>query len=112
MTHFYLENYGCQMNRADSNSLIHSLQSEGFLETTEYIDSDIIIINTCSVRQHAEDRVFARVRLFNAFKKREKKSMKIIVMGCMAQTSKDRLYSLGVDKVFDVYNEIKILDYK
>lgn len=111
MIHFYLENYGCQMNRADSNSLIHSLQSEGFLETTEYIDANIIIINTCSVRQHAEDRVFARVRLFNAFKKRENKSIKIIVMGCMAQTSKDMLYSLGVDKVFDVYNEIKILDY-
>lgn len=111
MKNFYLENYGCQMNKADSNSLINSLMQEGFIQTDNYENADNIIINTCSVRAHAEERVFSRVKLFNANRKKNKKSMKLIVMGCMAQTSKDILQSLGADKIFDVYNEMNILDY-
>lgn len=111
MKNFYLENYGCQMNKADSNSLINSLLQEGFVQTDKYEDAYAIIINTCSVRSHAEERVFARVRLFNAYKKKNKKDVKIIVMGCMAQTSKDVLKSIGADNIFDVYNEFLIIDY-
>lgn len=99
------------MNKADSNSLINSLMQEGFIQTDNYENADNIIINTCSVRAHAEERVFSRVKLFNANRKKNKKSMKLIVMGCMAQTSKDILQSLGADKIFDVYNEMNILDY-
>lgn len=99
------------MNKADSNSLINSLMQEGFIQTDNYENADNIIINTCSVRAHAEERVFSRVKLFNANRKKNKKSMKLIVMGCMAQTSKDILQNLGADKIFDVYNEMNILDY-
>ena len=59
MKNFYLENYGCQMNKADSNSLINSLMQEGFIQTEDYQNADNIIINTCSVRAHAEERVFS-----------------------------------------------------
>ena len=111
MKNFYLENYGCQMNKADSNSLINSLMQDGFIQTDNYENADNIIINTCSVRQHAEDRVFSRVKLFNANRRKSKKDTKIVVMGCMAQTSKDLLISYGADKVFDVYNEMVIMDY-
>ena len=111
MKNFYLENYGCQMNKADSNSLINSLMQEGFIQTEDYQNADNIIINTCSVRAHAEERVFSRVKLFNAERKKNKKNTKLIIMGCMAQTSKNILENLGVDKIFDVYNEMNILDY-
>ncbi len=111
MKNFYLENYGCQMNKADSNSLINSLMQEGFIQTEDYQNADNIIINTCSVRAHAEERVFSRVKLFNAHRKKNKREMKLIIMGCMAQTSRDTLKNLGADKIFDVYNEINILDY-
>ena len=111
MKNFYLENYGCQMNKADSNSLINSLMQEGFIQTEDYQNADNIIINTCSVRAHAEERVFSRVRLFNAERRKNKKNTKLIIMGCMAQTSKNILENLGVDKIFDVYNEMNILDY-
>ena len=111
MKNFYLENYGCQMNKADSNSLINSLMQEGFIQTKDYQNADNIIINTCSVRAHAEERVFSRVKLFNAERKKNKKNTKLIIMGCMAQTSKNILENLGVDKIFDVYNEMNILDY-
>ena len=111
MKNFYLENYGCQMNKADSNSLINSLMQEGFIQTENYENADNIIINTCSVRAHAEERVFSRVKLFNAHRKKNKREMKLIIMGCMAQTSRDTLKNLGADKIFDVYNEINILDY-
>lgn len=108
---FYLENYGCQMNKADSNSLMNLLFKEGFKQTENYENSNAIIINTCSVRAHAEERVFSRVRLFKSYKRKEKKDIKIIVIGCMAQTSKDFLISIGADKVFDVYNENLVIDY-
>ena len=111
MKNFYLENYGCQMNKADSNSLINSLMQEGFIQTEDYQNADNIIINTCSVRAHAEERVFSRIKLFNAERKKNKREMKLIIMGCMAQTSRDTLKNLGADKIFDVYNEINILDY-
>ncbi len=111
MKNFYLENYGCQMNKADSNSLINSLMQEGFIQTEDYQNADNIIINTCSVRAHAEERVFSRVKLFNAERRKNKKNTKLIIMGCMAQTSKNILENLGVDKIFDVYNEMNILDY-
>lgn len=111
MKKFYIENYGCQMNKADSTSVVNSLTESGVLQTEDYKESDYIIINTCSVREHAENRVFSRVMLFASFKKRENKKLKIIVMGCMAKTSKVKLYSLGADKVFDVYNENKISSF-
>lgn len=111
MKNFYLENYGCQMNKADSNSLINSLMQEGFIQTDNYENADNIIVNTCSVRAHAEERVFSRVKLFNANRKKNKKDAKIIIMGCMAKTSKEHLESLGADIIFDVYNEVNIVDY-
>lgn len=99
------------MNKADSNSLINSLMQEGFIQTENYENADSIIINTCSVRAHAEERVFSRVKLFNANRKKNNKDSKIIVMGCMAQTSKEHLEKLGTDKIFDVYNEVNVIDY-
>ena len=111
MKNFYLENYGCQMNKTDSNTLINSLIQEGFIQTENYDDADNIIINTCSVREHAEERVFSIIKLFNSNRKKHKNNSKIIIMGCMAKTSKEKLESFGVDKIFDVYNEINIIDY-
>lgn len=111
MKTFYLENYGCQMNRADSNTLSNKLKEAGFSEVSDYESANNIIINTCSVRKHAEDRVFARVKLFGSYKRTKNKNAKIIVMGCMAKNNKDELYNLKVDRVFDVYNEEQIIDF-
>ena len=58
---FYIETYGCQMNIADSELVTTILINNGYQEATTIDDADIIIFNTCSVRQHAEERVLGRI---------------------------------------------------
>lgn len=83
MKKFYIETYGCQMNKAESSSLIKLMEDKGFIYTQLYYEADVVIINTCSVRKTAENRIWGRVGFF----KRQKRERKIIVlvMGCMSQ---------------------------
>ena len=80
----FIETYGCQMNVADSE-LVASILTKTNFNIAENIDeADIIIFNTCSVRQHAEDRVIGRINNEIA-RKVKNKNLKIGVIGCMAQ---------------------------
>lgn len=87
----YIQTFGCQMNVADSEYIVSMLLATGNFEITEKIDTaDIIIVNTCSVRQHAEDRAESFIgKLKNLKLKNEK--LKIIVIGCFAQRAKFEL---------------------
>lgn len=91
---FYIETYGCQMNVADSE-LISSILIASDIQQCQSIDeADVIIFNTCSVRQHAEDRVLGRIS--NERKRKAAKPwLKIGVVGCMAQRIGDELVSKG-----------------
>jgi len=100
---FYIETYGCQMNQADSDALVHKLQTHNFLKTSDPNDADFLILNTCAVRQHAEDKVYSRIGVFN---KKYKGSKKIIVLGCLAQAEKKELNKKhpAVDFVIGTYH--------
>jgi len=103
MKKFIIETYGCQMNIADSELVATVLKTAGFEQTNNIDEANIIIFNTCSVRQHAEDRVKGRISNEQA-RKRDKSDLIIGVMGCMAQRLQEELLELniGVDFVVGV----------
>jgi len=81
---YYIRTFGCQMNQHDSEKISGILKSEGYSETYEPTDADIIIFNTCSIRQKAEQKFFSQLGKSKRLKKR-KPELKIAVAGCIAQ---------------------------
>jgi tRNA-2-methylthio-N6-dimethylallyladenosine synthase len=80
----YIETVGCQMNELDSELVVASLRKEGYELANSPHDADTILFNTCSVRQHAEDKIYSALgRLKNA--KQTHPDKVIGVLGCMAQ---------------------------
>jgi tRNA-2-methylthio-N6-dimethylallyladenosine synthase len=95
----YIETYGCQMNAADSEVVASILEMDGYELTDQVEQADAILINTCSVRDNAEQRVIHRLEQFEHYKK-QKKEVVIGIIGCMAERMKDELIdSYGVDLV-------------
>jgi tRNA-2-methylthio-N6-dimethylallyladenosine synthase len=87
----YIETVGCQMNELDSELVVASLRKDGYELTTSPHDADTILFNTCSVRQHAEDKIYSALgRLKNA--KREHPNKVIGVLGCMAQKDQGLIF--------------------
>ena len=97
--HFYIESYGCQMNFADSEVVASILQEAGFGPTRNEEDADLIFINTCSIREKAEQTVRKRLTNFKRLK-RQKKSLLIGVLGCMAERLKSKF--LEEEKLVDL----------
>ena len=81
---FYIETYGCQMNVADSEVVAAILENAGFARTDEREKADVILVNTCSVRENAEQRVRGRVQGFTELRKKNPQLL-VGVMGCMAE---------------------------
>jgi tRNA-2-methylthio-N6-dimethylallyladenosine synthase len=97
--HFYIESYGCAMNFSDSEIVASILNDEGFGATKNVEDADLILINTCSIRDKAEQVIRKRLTEFRILK-REKKGMLIGVLGCMAERLKAKL--LEEEKLVDL----------
>ncbi len=87
---FYIESYGCQMNFSDSEIVASILGEMGFSPTRNMEDSDLILINTCSIREKAEDTVRKRLRVFDKIKERKPGTL-VGVLGCMAERLKAKL---------------------
>ncbi|MDR1678375.1 MAG: tRNA (N6-isopentenyl adenosine(37)-C2)-methylthiotransferase MiaB [Prevotellaceae bacterium] len=105
----YIETYGCQMNSADSEVVASIMQMDGFILTEALEDADAIFVNTCSVRDNAEQRVLTRLNSFRALKKKRNGKLIIGVIGCMAERVKEQLiHEHGVDIVAgpDAYMDI------
>src|SRR5882672_6820926 len=84
----YIETVGCQMNVLDSELVVGSLRRHGYELTDEATDADVILFNTCSVRQHAEDKIYSALGRLRPHKK--KFPGKVIgVLGCMAQKDQE-----------------------
>ncbi len=96
---FYMESYGCAMNFSDSEIVASVLLDNGFSTTNEFINADLILINTCSIRENAEQRVRARLQQFSATKKQRPGTI-IGVLGCMAERLKKKL--LDEEKLVDI----------
>ena len=107
---FYIETYGCQMNVADSEVVASIMQTTDYEFTDDISDADLIMLNTCSIRDNAEQKIFSRLRELNS--KRHKEDRKIIgVIGCMAERVGEELigkYSVdfvaGPDAYLDIPN--------
>lgn len=96
---FYIESYGCAMNFADSEVVASILQSNGFGATIDENNADLILLNTCSIREKAEDRVRKRLTEFRQLK-RSKPGLIIGVLGCMAERLKSAF--LEEEKLVDI----------
>lgn len=87
LKHFYIESYGCQMNFSDSEIVASILADIGYAATRNMEESDLILVNTCSIREKAEETVRKRLKIFNIIKK-QRPGTKIGVLGCMAERLK------------------------
>ncbi len=95
----YIESYGCQMNFSDSEIVASILASEGYNTTDNLEDADLVLVNTCSIREKAELTVRKRLEKFNAEKK-TRPNLKVGVLGCMAERLKSKL--LEEEKIVDM----------
>jgi len=95
----YIESYGCQMNFSDSEIVASILKKEGFDTTDQVEEADVVFLNTCSIREKAEQTVRNRLQHFNNFK-RQKPELLVGVLGCMAERLKSRF--LEEEKIVDL----------
>ncbi len=86
----YIETYGCQMNVVDSEVVAAVLQQHRYEVTENINEADLVLVNTCSIRDNAEQRVLARLRDFKKLKE-QKKTISVGVIGCMAERVKEQL---------------------
>ena len=113
----YVESYGCQMNFSDSEIVTSIMQKNGFDTTSDFESADVIFLNTCSIRDKAEQTVRNRLAQFNAIKK-TRPGMMIGVLGCMAERLKSKLLEeeqivdlvAGPDAYRDLPNLVKHVD--
>jgi len=96
---FYIESYGCQMNFADSEIVASILNEKGFGATGNYQEADLVLLNTCSIREKAEQTVRNRLQMFRQVKE-SKPGMLIGVLGCMAERLKGKF--LEEEKLVDL----------
>lgn len=96
---FYIESYGCQMNFSDSEIVASILHEQGFGLTRDYNEADLILLNTCAIRDNAEQRVRNRLKELRAVKKRKPDAL-IGMLGCMAERLKADL--LEEEKLVDI----------
>ncbi|MEE1272667.1 MAG: tRNA (N6-isopentenyl adenosine(37)-C2)-methylthiotransferase MiaB [Bacteroidales bacterium] len=86
----YIETYGCQMNQADSEVVASILKNDNYEITTDIAEADLILVNTCSIRENAEQRVKKRLMEFD-FLRKKKSWLKVGVLGCMAERLQNQL---------------------
>src|SRR6201996_5701693 len=86
---FYLETFGCQMNAHDSEKVVGTLQREGYAQVVDEADADLVLYNTCSIRDKAEQKVFHRL---NEYKRMQGKGKRFAVIGCVAQQEGQKIF--------------------
>jgi len=96
----FLESYGCQMNFSDSEIVASIMQKEGYVTTQDESEADVVLLNTCAIRDNAELRVRKRLEYFNSVKKKKNPALIIGVLGCMAERLKSKL--LEEEKLVDL----------
>ena len=90
MKRIYIETYGCQMNVSDTEVIFSILAEDGYQRTENMEEADVILANTCSVRDNAEQRIWGRIEQFNQQKKK-RGDVIVGIVGCMAERLKDKL---------------------
>ncbi|WP_300738270.1 tRNA (N6-isopentenyl adenosine(37)-C2)-methylthiotransferase MiaB [uncultured Alistipes sp.] len=105
----YVETYGCQMNVGDTEIVVSLMQREGYVYTERAEDADVVLINTCSIRDNAEQRIWGRLAEMRSLRKR-RPGLVVGILGCMAERLREKLLegSSGVDVVAgpDAYRDL------
>ena len=96
----YIESYGCAMNFSDSEVVASILNNEGYNTTTILEEADLVLVNTCSIRDKAEQTIRKRLQKYNAVKRDVNPAMKVGVLGCMAERLKEKF--LEEEKIVDL----------
>jgi tRNA-2-methylthio-N6-dimethylallyladenosine synthase len=96
----FIESYGCAMNFSDSEIVASILSENGFNTTTILEEADLVLVNTCSIRDKAEQTIRKRLEKYNAVKREVNPKMKVGVLGCMAERLKDKF--LEEEKIVDL----------
>ena len=100
MKKLYVETYGCQMNVADTEVVFAIMNMAGYAITESVEDADAVLLNTCSIRDNAEQKILGRLQALTALRRKRRGGLIIGVIGCMAERVKDDLISnRGVDLV-------------
>ena len=89
----YIETYGCQMNVNDSEVILSIMQKAGYVLTDNINEASVILANTCSIRENAEQRIWGRIDQFR-LQKRRRDGVVIGIVGCMAERLKDKLLEI------------------
>ena len=105
MKSYYIYTYGCQMNESDSERLAHQLESVGYVPTEEVAAADLIILNTCCVRETAENKIYGRIGELKHLKEKNK-NLIIAITGCMAQKNQADMFKRAphIDIVLGTHN--------
>lgn len=105
MKKLYIETMGCQMNKSDSERIAGILSHFGYIETEQEKDADLLIVNTCSIRQLSADKAYSKLGVWGKWKK-TRPSLKIAICGCVAQQDKEKVRQRApyVDLVFGTHN--------
>ncbi|MDX1462418.1 MAG: tRNA (N6-isopentenyl adenosine(37)-C2)-methylthiotransferase MiaB [Marinirhabdus sp.] len=96
----FIESYGCSMNFSDSEIVASILANQGYNTTNKLEDADLVLVNTCSIRDKAEQTVRKRLEKYNAVKRDTNPGMKVGVLGCMAERLKEKF--LDEEKIVDM----------
>jgi len=115
MPKVYIETMGCQMNKSDTERMLGMLEHFGYEETKEPKEADLLMVNTCSIRQLSEDKAFSTLGTWGKWKKEGKSHIKIGICGCVAQQKAESVFKranyvdfvLGTHKIYSLPDIIK-----
>ena len=110
MKKVYIETMGCQMNKSDTERMLGMLSHFGYEETENPKDADLLMVNTCSIRQLSEDKSFSLIGTWGRWKKESKPDLKIGFCGCVAQQKAEQIFKRAhyVDFVLGTHNIYKL----
>ncbi|MDO5306549.1 MAG: tRNA (N6-isopentenyl adenosine(37)-C2)-methylthiotransferase MiaB [bacterium] len=117
MKKVYIETLGCQMNKSDAERMFGMLEYLDYFQTDNPKDADLLIINTCSIRQLSEDKAYSAIGVWGKWKKR-KPDLKIVFAGCVAQQAGEKLFQrapyvdlvLGTQRLYELPSLIKRIE--
>lgn len=111
MPRIYIETFGCQMNDADSQFIADRAVGAGYALASRPEDANVVVLNTCTVRDNAERRAYGRMHHFKLLKERDP-AVRLIVTGCLAEQDRDRMQRLAphVDAVFGTKELVELAD--
>jgi tRNA-2-methylthio-N6-dimethylallyladenosine synthase len=105
---YFIITYGCQMNKSDSERIAQALENIGYRPASKENEADLILVNMCSVRQSAADRVYGKIKDFDKLKAQSSK-LKTILTGCILKTDK-RKFAKGFDFILDIKDMPALLE--